>query len=380
MARATSPAVALATTLLLSAAPHASATNRYYQDAEATSPNGAYHATTVSPDNANRQAFADDFVYTFRDVATDTVLWTRRQPREESSPVALWISDSGWLVARTAHDELFAFEPLTGAKACELRIVDAFSKEDEAHISWTTAGPMWSSYSNWYFLNHEDKEYFVLRTSWGTRIALSLTDRRKTEITPGLLKAAERAEVAKAVRELENAEPKPGEWESLYSIANAALLAGSAGAKEALPALHRIACAPVVAPEKDRPPLRGRLDPGSVEQLPVRAFVHTAIRMLGAVPPACPCTDSGLKLPPLKGPRHDHADSITRGLTSSAVLVAIGEPDQVIWFADRWEYDMDAGEPFTLVLTFDDDARVSSVDRVPPRWRTGERFDLLADW
>ncbi|MFT3685170.1 MAG: hypothetical protein QM783_09640 [Phycisphaerales bacterium] len=181
------PAVAIAIV-----APAALATDRWYRDCSATSPSGRYRIDAKSPENAgpNPRPFAANFTYTLTDTTTGKTVWTRQQPMrrskgeshaysEEPSPVFLFVTDGGLVVARSAWDSLIVLDQASGKKRGEFRLLDAFPKaEQDDFVHNTTAGPMWSQRSDWFFVNvpAADKTpattLFVVRPFWRHRIVI----------------------------------------------------------------------------------------------------------------------------------------------------------------------------------------------------------------
>ena len=172
----------------------ACATDRYYRDTFAISPDGRYRVDAKSPDNAagEMRPFASDFTYTLTDQRTKQVVWTRRQPmsrrkassyasREESPPTSLFVRNDGLVVAGLAGDSIMILEPEDGQKRGEAPILRAFpAVQLDAFVSQTTAGPMWQRGSMWYFVDAAQakgkgaRAYFVVRPYWGHRIVVDL--------------------------------------------------------------------------------------------------------------------------------------------------------------------------------------------------------------
>ena len=186
------------------------ATDRYYEDLSAESPSGRYQVEAKSPDNAvpgKRLAFQSSFVYTCRDTSGNGVVWTRKQPkpeartarkakaspyvREEDSPVALFVSDAGWTVIRTGWDQLIAVD-VTGHDRWRVELLsEGFTKEERAaYVVETTAGPFWSGFSQWYFLDGENQSLFVIRPWWGRHILVNIESGKFVAETLALAKLA----------------------------------------------------------------------------------------------------------------------------------------------------------------------------------------------
>ncbi len=172
----------------------AAATDRFYPNSSATSPDGRYRVDAKSPENqpGAAQAFAGNFTYTLTDLKSNEVLWTRRQPmtREkassrswsrESSPTVLFITNEGLVVALLADDSILVLDPSDGRKRGEAAILDAFPQaQRDIFVSRSTAGPIWEKGSAWYFVSvaaakgSTPKTYFVVRPYWGHRLVVDL--------------------------------------------------------------------------------------------------------------------------------------------------------------------------------------------------------------
>lgn len=190
----------------------------FYHDCEALSPNGCFKVEARSPHNGTinhrdgRAATNDEFGFMYREHQSDfryrlldtagsalvdddagSVLWERWQDRAEDSPHELLVSDEGWSILRT-----HGFRPEVIAVARDGRDVlrvEIHGGEDSGRTEhtasppragnvqlWraeqlhhTTAGLYWTLHSWKYFIRLQGTDYFVWRTSWGSRLVIDLT-------------------------------------------------------------------------------------------------------------------------------------------------------------------------------------------------------------
>lgn len=100
------------------------ATDRYFRDRETTSSNGRFRVEATSSDNAGgspRKPFPSRFQSRLLEVDGGAEVWSRRQPMEpngrwptEGPPVALYVSDDGWVVIQTAGSATIVRQPAFG--------------------------------------------------------------------------------------------------------------------------------------------------------------------------------------------------------------------------------------------------------------------------
>ena len=149
-----------------------------------TSPDGKLRLEAKSPDNTPdyNAPFAANFVYTLYDSASSKVVWTRAQPKsdrmgvqekDEGSPIAAFVHDSGAVVVWTGFHYLMVLDA-KGTVALELSILDSIpAAEQQQHVRWSTAGPLWSGSSHWYYFAANEKLHFGIRTWWDRRASWS---------------------------------------------------------------------------------------------------------------------------------------------------------------------------------------------------------------
>ena len=392
------------------------ATNRYHSDKTAESPSKKFKVEAKSPDNAGNEngfsrPFQASFVYTLRDVEKNTVLWTRKQPMgakekyytppKEGSPVALFVSDAGWTVIRTAWDELVVVD-IAGKDRGVVRILeDGFTaEENKEYVQDTTAGPLWSGCSLWYFLDAGKQSLFVVTPWWGRRVVLDLKSGKIIPETPDIAKQAALYEKNYVVDELlkyvaSTSKVASCDCEDCWRVKIAAYVAGRDGIKEAIPLLEELQNSAYIGSMGGWG--YGRKFEGEVceceySTFTLRQVTQLALRRLGKTPRQLPATQFDVRYEDYKknrpyvprkidGPRAANAGKIKTGMTPEEVLDLIDAPD----FVGRekrapgdaiWEYDMDAETPFTLLVHWDG-RRVAVVEQIKPaRWQDGQ----VRDW
>ena len=399
---------------------NAFATARYYSDITEESPAKKFKIEAISPDNADKEdihrAFQKSFVYTFRDIEKNEVLWTRKQPpaemksgtdskgvvrtqtiEKEGSPNSLFVSDDGWTVIWTGWSELIIVD-ITGKDRGIVQLLkNGFTeKENKEYVIVTTAGPRWTWCSLWYFLDAGEQPLFVIRPWWGRRVVLDLKSGSLISETPDIAKQAalwEKNHVLAELRRDADSPSKPSSRDNWRYI-TAAYVAGRDKITEAIPMLEELQNSTFVGMVADD---WKRHKKGEVAlsvycaTFPLRQVAQLSLRRLGKTPGQIPATqvtvedeDNRTKWHPyvakkIDGPRAANAGKIKTGMTPEEVLDLIGAPDSVGYtsrFSRFWEYDMDAPTPFTLIVHWDLDERdarnVARVEqKTPALWQDG---------
>lgn len=378
--------------LLLCVIPEqASGTDRFFRDFSEESPSKLFRFEAKSPDNRDktkRTAFQSSFTYTFTDLGTQKVLWTSLQG-ERSSPVTAFVSDAGWTVIRTDWDELIAIDRAGKEHGTLSFHEEVFSpKEKKTYIRETTAGPIWSGYSLWYFLDVEQTPYFVVRTWWGRRIFQNLQTGKHAPETEPLSRAALESERKQVMTELTKAVEarmagkKEECCEGIFPVLTACHLAGTLKIQEAVPNLEVLQDSPFVGSSGGvfDETVEGTVNPFERSEFTLRTVAQLSLRRLGKVPLPLPLTEFDVEfndskknhpfrpsVPP--GPRADQVEKLTAGLKPEQVMNLIGAPDLVDM--PHWEYDIDANPPFTLIVSFEA-RKVSKIERKSPAfWKDG---------
>ncbi len=403
--------VAVSFTML---AGQALATSQTYGEITAMSANKRYRVEAKSPDNARGwpDAIQSNFTFTCFDTTTQKVIWTRKQPNQESAavaakaskarvvhreapPVDVFVSDAGWTVIRTGTDELIAVDP-SGKEPWKIELLKkAFTKDEhEKYVHNTSMGPMWAGCSLWYFLENDAKRLFVIRPWWGRRIILDVGNGKPVAATEEVAKRAADYERDYVLGELRKAVATRKDWEGhessepIWPFLTATYLAGKISVKEAVPLLRQLEdsayCDVFVYSSTDYKPRDGGLDPSTWNEMTVRRVVHLSLRRLGEAPSQYPCTqfdrsaqEPGAKEQPFdkrgdKQSRTERVGAVKQGMKPEDVLARIGAPDFID--LDTWCYDIDAQPPFTLTVSWSKQGVYEVQQHRPPFWKS-EKWD-----
>jgi hypothetical protein len=121
----------------------AEATDRFYGDLKANSPNGRFHAEAKSPANRRgncKTPFQRDFTVTFTDTRTRQAMWSWKQRKDDASPSELIPTDDGYLIMLDAWDAYCVFDT-KGVRTDVLDVLNSLpEQEKKAFTDWTTAG------------------------------------------------------------------------------------------------------------------------------------------------------------------------------------------------------------------------------------------------
>jgi hypothetical protein len=409
----------LAAGILLFCMPNAKATDRFFGDLEATSPNGRYRVEAKSPDNVDgpwKRPFQARFTYRLTDREEHREQWVRQQPMTggdsfnigEGPPTALFVNDRGWVVILTADVwqkpiELIALSS-KGAETMRVDLLAAWfpdknSERRYQYIGLSSAGRLWgSAFCHFYFAELNGAPHFCLRAWWGQRLLLDLAGGKLATVTAkeqSVLFSAERAFVLAALTGAQGwqwHEAKQGEAElvgdkptpSLREGFRAAHMAGTLKIREAVPLLQTLENCPYVGTTVGtRGPYEapdGRINPYAWQNLTARQLAQLSLRRLGVQPSGHQTTrlhraKDGYWQPQDPRPfrRELRAAEIRAGMTPDEVLDKMGAPD----FLDNqcWEYDLDGDTPCTLLVAWGKEG-VSKTQRiVPAKWADGENRD-----
>ena len=390
--------------ILLALASLASATDRFFSDSTAKSANGKFRLEAKSPANEEgRRAFAANFEYTLFDESTGKVVWTRKQPMKkdaewptpdgEGSPSGVWVDDDGRAVVFTGWQELFVLEPTAGQKVFQGKILEQFPNGDrKKFVHQTTAGPMWTGNSLWYFLSAEGEagakhRYFVVRPWWGDRVFLDLEATKfllDAEEGEALRAAADRDDrdwVKESLADVKNL-PECGAAEGCgrrHEVDRAAWLAGVLDVREAIGPLRDL--------ESDTNVNSATSGGGySYRTFGTRQTVQLALRRLGQAPKGSGSIVLGLEEDPVGGKpvtppaevgaeaRVGTAGNVKEGMSAREVVALIGNPDCASG-PGGFAWDIDGEKPFTLAIAFKD-GKVRSIQKIdPPEWKAGVARD-----
>ena len=391
------------------------ATNRYFGDLEATSPSGRFRVQATSPANADgpwKKPFQDKFLYRLLETGKTNEIWLRQQRMEpdgrfprEGPPVAIHVSDDGWLVIRTADVgnnscELVAVDP-AGHDQLRVDILKTLLPDETAlfqHARVSSGGLQWGqAYCRPYFVSLRGTTHFCLTTWWGQRLLLDLSVGRivtdSAEFDPELLKA-EKAFVlptleATSLWKYKLDEPiNPGlaadsPGPAVQDVITAMLMTAKLKILEAVPSLRRLESSPIVfttvgGPSAYEAPIDG-IQPAVYQNLTVRQTAQLCLRRMGLRPSAHQSTrlyrrgEYWHPGDPLAFQRETRARDLKTGMKPEEVVGLIGAPDFIT--SDGWEYDLDSDTPATLVIGWGPGGSEKSETRVPPKWRDGVERD-----
>ncbi len=390
----------------------ARATDRIYSDISAESPSNRYRVDAKSPDNSSKnghRAFQASFVYTCFDETTKQVLWTRSQAMgnpqkigkdstetyslpKEASPVGLFVSDAGWTVIWTGWDQLIAVDLAGHDRCCIELLKEGFTDEERTkYVHDSTAGPMWSGYSLWYFLDVGDQHLFVVRPWWGRRVVLSLESGKLLDETQESSRSAAAYERHYVMTELAKGVETRKEWEkeeccgAVWPILNASYLAGRLPVPEAAPFLEQLQEVSYSGSSTSGglgfgERFEGEVNPHSYETFTLRQVVQLSLRRLGKTPRPLAANQFYMEyevytknhpyLPKaIAVPRAINAGNVKVSMRAEQVLGLLGGPDFVGY--DTWEYDMDANPPFSLIVKWDARKVTDVKKKTPVLWKDG---------
>jgi hypothetical protein len=396
----------------------AAGTDRYFRDSSAVSPSGRYRIEAKSPDNAGERPkpFAANFAYTLTDTVANKVVWERKQPMtrgkgssyaspSEPSPVHVFVNDDGLVVARTAWDSIVILDPSDGSKRAEVDVLKAFpQQEHDTFVSMSTAGPIWSQESNWFFLSVPSEHkgppatYFVVRPYWNHRLVIDTATGKHvdlgkfhsaasvgelteaSETTRRVLTAALEEETRLALSGLApiSKELKGEVWWNAYS--------------RLVASLHDVAFLKLVQAESQLRALEAGFDGGNDAGEGARARVRQTLRTLGKTPGP----GYGVRMYPLvhqsmaggngyytadrEHPytgsvpveqRTANASKVAAGMTMKEVTELLGCPDAEVVDIEAGgrgcDYDIDGEAPYTLRLMLGDgEQAITSVKKITP--------------
>lgn len=387
------------------------ATDRFYPDSHAVSPNGRFRIDAKSPDNAGgrMRPFAANFTYTLTEVSTKRVVWERKQPMsrgkgsayasaKEASPIAVFVNDDGLVAARLAWDSLVILDAADGHKRGEAEVLQAFPPEEQdTFVSMSTAGPHWSQESDWFFLpvaapKGTGSLYFVVRPYWNRRLIIDVTTTKHVELGAyrAAASAADLANAPDPIRKLLNATIEEESRRAMKVLATAPEMLKEEkdrwgwGYWDVVTALHTVGFLKLVAAEPQLRVIEGLKAGPTNDGYQLRPRLRETIRRLGKTPaPGAgvqlyPCTQTGLSLVPEKDhpyttsvsleDRVSNAGKIVAGMSVKEMTDLIGCPDASLFDGDHcYDYDVDAPSSYTLRVFFDRELRsVAKVKQITP--------------
>ena len=348
-----------AAVVAFAATPRAIATDRFYPDLEASSPNGRFTLTAVSPDNAGgRMPFARNFVFTMTDSQTDEVVWLREQPLREPSPRRISVHHDGWVGIWTAFDTVIILEKGTANRLVEHRLFDSFSEEEmDRHVWDTTAGYMWAQFAMWCWIDYDGRPHFVTRPFWARRVVVDAQHGLVIDDAAGeLLEACRAFENRVVIDTLDRIDPNDIDMEdaadrrSLRDLTRTVIVAGQNGVVEAVEHLWHIEAAgdPSVPDLVVHPDLSTITRRPSVALNELRFAAQMSLRLLGEEPSELRATYLLVRVngrlartiaPVPTGDRNAANGSIEQGMAITTMIKNLGLPDCED-FGDYYEYHL----------------------------------------
>jgi hypothetical protein len=365
-----------------------------FKDLSERSPSKRYEVKAQSPDNhpdSDRRFWQSKFVFTCTDTRNDKIVWTRKQREEdEGSPIALFVSDTGWTVIRTFLDDVICIDKEGTERGTVDLLRHAFvGTEFKDYFHCTSAGFYWGRWSLWYFLEADGQNLFVIRPWWGRRILIDVESGGLAKTSPLVEKAIVDSEHDYVITELARGVRTRDEWELEFGgtrgwrVVEAAYLAGVLKFADAVPDLVKLqdsnycgSCAGLLDLEK----FDGEVDPHSYSTNTLRQAVHLSLRRLDTAPGHWPAHEFSTHYedykrntiyepkPPVM-PRHTRLGDVRKGMKAEEVLDLIGAPDFI--GRDTWEYDMDTKPPHSLIVNWNRRRVTGTEKRIPALWQNG---------
>jgi hypothetical protein len=379
-------------------------TDIFFPDVIAESPNGRYRFSATHANNElerPRPFVSSGFTFHVFDLKAERTVWERPQGKQEPWPGRAFVHDDGLVVVGYARPTVL--DRTDGSQMFSWDVFKEFTPDDDRFLvrSESTVGPMvsWSRNSRAYFLEHDGKLYFVLRTWWDRRIWADLTDLRLVgDPSPGLSAAADTSDRRFVLATLEGAAARLAGMDSerdrqaYHSVAeyvqSAIHVAGRIDSQEAIPFLRELEQSEYVGRTGSVRLPRCEDAQGLIaeQELTIRCAAQLALRRLGDRPRGLPCTRFMLKEPgsreiwiPREQPlaRWVGPDQVREQQTPMEVITVIGAPDftDASWPTGKntWDYDVDTDDPYTLRVHWNDDCRVHRVEVIRPAlWKQGE--------
>jgi hypothetical protein len=389
----------------------AQATPRVFGDLSASSGDGRFLVEARLVDGEGQRwnlPAQPHFRYRLFNKDTDRELWSREQPirgerrvePSEGPPTALYVSDQGWTVIRTAEAwgkpiELIAVNP-KGEDKIRVSLFKSLALEGEdvlRYVRMSTAGIVWGpAYFHFYFTSIDGTPHFCVRSWWGKRAVLDLVRGTQVTCTPEIEQHCYSLEKKFVLETLKSAQ----RWMWVLSEDGSLVLSSDSNVPTLSQGLLAIHMAGKIGLTESEPLLRVQesclhvgstastggpytADPGEVKpywwrNFTIRQLVQLSLRRLGCQPAGYQATQlhrvgDGYWFPddPLAYSREERASEISQGLTPEEVLDKIGAPDFVDF--GTWEYDMDGDDPYTLMLSWDASGVAKIIRHDPPKWR-----------
>lgn len=399
--------------IVLMIAPACGATDRYFHDISVESSNHRYRVEATSPDNAKgpwKRAFQSRFVYRLTDQSEKRQVWSRQQPMQddgrgrhraqEGPPAAVYVSDEGWVVIRTADHghpmELIAISP-EGDATGRVRLFDTLFQHNEKRFQYwslSTAGIRWGvQYCHFYFTSLGDLPCFCLRTWWAERLVINLVSGQAIEVDPESEQKLFHVESQFVLDTLTGT--LDWQWATMRGRAILVQQANQPTLRDGTLAIHMAGlmkldeAAPYLWVLQDCPYVgtttgssgpyqsaSGGIKPYSYQSLTIRQLTQLSLRRIDVRPAGYQSTKlyrdrAGYWHPedPIAGHREARVGDIGRGQTPEQVLEKIGAPDFIE--SKVWEYDIDDSTPYTLLIEWGEEGVEKVSRRTPAKWADG---------
>jgi len=377
------------------------ATDVYFVDFTAFSPNRQLRLEAKSPDNAGERKakpFAQNFVYKLYKGKAQEPLWELRGATIH--PTGATVRDDGWVVIHTHWYGLIFVDP-KGRETGQQPMCYAYLSKDatDKYIQRSTAGPMWGGYSHRFFADVGDRPYYCIRTWWMDRALFDMTTGKKVPDKGELKEAIDAIEKSRVLKmladaaKLVRAATQKGEDDvklaDAHPVAVGAYMAGRLQCKDAVEDLRTLEAVYNLGHGvgHGNPDRAGQVYPMDFWALSVRQMAQLSLRRLGQRPSERPatelnvCTGEGKDskvFKPLKHakPRSERVADVKVGQTALEVLQLIGPPDHIDTHKQVWEFDIDGKSRYTLRLQWAHATTVDALEKVePPVWKVGQLRD-----
>lgn len=309
------------------------------ESSHAISDNGRYRLDCIAERGT-------DPVFKLTDIQNERVLWKQTKKWIEEAQ-AIYVHDDGNSVIEDLENHL-VFTDRKGKITGEVNIPnDAFTPEEiKSYVEDSTAGPMWGhSVSISYFLQVKNELLFVMRPWWGRRLIVNFDEGKLISSSGTILAGCVAHEKKLALKKIELAlkDPNVREGDFSSSLFATTLMAGQLQFPETVPLI-----------EKLQDLTDGYDDSGKV--------VDLTLRRLG-------------KKPKRGESREQKMKHLEVGMGRKEVLQQMHVPD--FGSEVQWEYDIDAKQPFTLVLKWDKNrTKVAAIEKTKkPLWSKGDLRD-----
>lgn len=277
-------------------------------------------------------------------------------------------------------------------KSTLLQIHDLLPEDEYSkYVHETTAGPLWAENALSCLVSLNGKPHLCVRTWWDRRILIDLEAAKQVPDRPfdKELTVVERQHALELLKSGVGlmARKEGRTLDKIEAVHAAVDFAGRAQLKEAVPHLKELESTDYISSCSsggwfEFAKLAGEdINPASYCLYGTRRAAQRSLRRLGektAGYPALVFSDENRReIEPRKrpGPRHEAVANIDIGMKPVDVLNLIGPPDYV----ERgkglpsylWRYDMDAAEPYSLFVLWNEKPTVRSLEKIEPALWSG---------